>query len=260
VVNEFLKATILQEADLSALGGPALARFIFPIVAEGNEEVSEQKLDAYEVGYTGVINSRATVSAAFYWNAINDDINFAQVGVYTPTNPPPGLPASLAPALAILNARGQGIPCCFTYINLGSYHQRGLELGADVSVTPTVGAFVNYSWQDEPDPDNPADAAELNIPPQHRVNAGVTFNAERFLGNLSVSYNDEAFWQDVLDSRYHGTTDAYTLVNAGFGVKWADDRIRTTLKIVNLANEDVQQHVFGDILKRQVIGEVKVKF
>ena len=27
----------------------------------------------------------------------------------------------------------------------------------------------------------------------------------------NVSYSDSAFWQDVLDDRYHGTTEAYTL-------------------------------------------------
>jgi iron complex outermembrane receptor protein len=255
VVNEYLDTTILQEADLSPLAGPAFKRYIFPVEAVGNPDITEQKLDAYEIGYTGVIANRATVSGSFYWNTIKDDINFAQVGTYTPTNPPPGFPPPLRPALGLI-----GLPCCFTYINLGSYDQRGLELGADVAVTPGVGVFVNYSWQDEPDPEDPDDAGELNIPPQHRVNAGLSFNAARYVGNLSISYNDEAFWQDVLDSRYHGTTDAYTLVNAGFGVKWAGDRLRTTLKVVNLTNEDVQQHVFGDILKRQVIGEVKVKF
>jgi outer membrane receptor protein involved in Fe transport len=259
VINEFLQATILQQANLSALH-PSLANFVFPISAVGNEDIGEQKLDAWEIGYTGAVAGRATLSAAFYWNNIKDDINFAQVGVYTPQNPPPTLPAPFVPFLALLNQMGRGIPCCFTYINLGSYQQRGLELGADMLVRPEVTAFVNYSWQDEPDPDNPADAAELNVPPQHRINAGVNFNYPRFLGNLSISYSDTAFWQDVLDSRFHGFTDDYTLVNAGFGLKWADDRVRTTIKVVNLTNEDVQQHVFGDILKRQVIGEVKFKF
>lgn len=259
VINEFLQATILQQANLSALH-PSLANFVFPVTAVGNEDIGEQKLDAYEIGYTGVVANRATLSAAFYWNENKDEINFAQVGVYTPANPPPTLPPPFRPALALLNQLGRGIPCCFTYINLGSYQQRGLELGADVMVTPMVNAFLNYSWQDEPDPDNPADAGELNIPPQHRVNAGLSFNAARFLGNLSVSYSDSAFWQDVLDARFHGFTDSYTLVNAGFGVKWAEDRLRTTIKVVNLANEEVQQHVFGDILKRQVTGEIKVKF
>ena len=88
----------------------------------------------------------------------------------------------------------------------------------------------------------------------------MSFNFQRFLGNLSVNYSGDAFWQDVLDARYHGTTEAYTLINGGFGVRWMNDQLTTSVKVINLANEDVQQHVFGDVLKRQVIGELRVVF
>ena len=40
-----------------------------------------------------------------------------------------------------------------------------------------------------------------------------------------------AFWQDVLDSRFHGYTDSYTQVNGAFGVKWPGDKITTTVKL-----------------------------
>ena len=76
-----------------------------------------------------------------------------------------------------------------------------------------------------------------------------------------MSYTDDAFWQDVLDDPYHGTTKAYTLVNGGFGVRWGSkDQVTTAVKATNLANQDVQQHVFGDITKRQVVGELRVQF
>jgi len=77
---------------------------------------------------------------------------------------------------------------------------------------------------------------------------------------MVVTYSDSAFWQDVLDVRYHGTTDAYTMVNGGFGVKWAGNRITTSVKGTNLGNQTIQQHVFGDIIKRQVVGELRVNF
>ena len=35
-----------------------------------------------------------------------------------------------------------------------------------------------------------------------------------------MNYSDKAFWSDVLTSPYHGFTDAYTMVNGSFGVKW----------------------------------------
>jgi hypothetical protein len=127
-------------------------------------------------------------------------------------------------------------------------------------ITNNFSAFVNYSWQGDPDPENAADARELNQPPTNRVNVGANVNYDRFLGNFSVTYQDEAFWQDVLDARFHGTTDAHTLVNAGVGVRFAGDRLTTSVKIVNLTNEEIQQHVFGDVLKRQIVGELKVRF
>ena len=57
-----------------------------------------------------------------------------------------------------------------------------------------------------------------------------------------------------------GRTDAYTLVNGGFGVRWAGERVVTSIKFTNLANQEVMQHIFGDVIKRQVVGEVRLTF
>jgi hypothetical protein len=81
-----------------------------------------------------------------------------------------------------------------------------------------------------------------------------------FLGNASVSYVDDAFFQDVLDARFAGPTKSYTQVNGAFGVKFLRDKLQTTIKVINLLDDDIQSHVFGDIIKRQVIGEVRVQF
>jgi hypothetical protein len=34
----------------------------------------------------------------------------------------------------------------------------------------------------------------------------------------------------------------------------------TSLKLTNIANQEIQQHIFGDILRRQVVGEVRIGF
>jgi hypothetical protein len=101
---------------------------------------------------------------------------------------------------------------------------------------------------------------DVNWPARNRFNAGFDFGYTRFLGNLTVNFTDEAYWQDVLDARFSGTTDSYTLVNAGFGVKWAGDRVVTSIKGTNLANQEVMQHVFGDVIKRSIVGEVRFTF
>jgi hypothetical protein len=49
-------------------------------------------------------------------------------------------------------------------------------------------------------------------------------------------------------------------VNTGIGVRWLADKLVTSLKITNLGNAEVQQHIFGDIVKRQIVGEARFSF
>jgi hypothetical protein len=151
----------------------------------------------------------------------------------------------------------------FTYLNLGPLRQKGFEVSIDHRVNTALSAFANYSWQAEPtvlDDPNPFPASEIALPPTYRVNVGFTFNNDRFLGSGSVNASDRAFWSDVLTSPYHGFTDSYAMVNGSFGVKWAQGKITTLVKVTNLSNDDIQQHVFGDIVKRSAVFEVRFKY
>ena len=259
VINNFLDVTVVEPINLAAFS-PALAGRVYPLPIQsvGNADLQEEKLDAYEIGYTGIVGNRATLSAAFYVNKTKNNIFFTELTNqrYTATNPPPGWP--LPPAL-IAFVPGGSFPARFTYLNFGHVTQKGLELGVDSALNRYVNVFVNYSWQGEPEPED-FDISELNLPAENRFNVGLGLNYQRVLANLSVNYSGDAFWQDVLDARYHGTTEAYTIVNGGFGLRWLNDQLTTSIKFINLANEDVQQHVFGDIMKRQVIGELRVVF
>ena len=85
---------------------------------------------------------------------------------------------------------------------------------------------------------------------------GVTLDGSRFLGNASVSATTAAFWSDVLTSEYHGYSNGYSMVNGSFGVKWSGGAVTTLVKVTNLFNETIQQHIFGDILRRTVTAEV----
>ncbi len=264
LINNFLDLTIVNELNLGLID-PRLngVPYRFPVHAVGNEDMVETSLNAYEIGYTGVINDRATVSAAFYVNDTKNDIFFTQVGSYSSANPPPGWP--LPPiVLDLLIARnafgpGNGLPAQYTYLNLGKVRDKGVELGLNLAVNRHVDTFVNYSYQADPIPTG-FDKSELNLPANNRFNIGVNFDYDRYLGNFSVNYTDDAYWQDVLDARYHGPTKAFTMVNGGFGVRFAGGKVTTTLKVQNMFNVEAQQHVFGDILKRQIAGEVKVGF
>jgi iron complex outermembrane receptor protein len=260
VVNNFLDVTLAEPINLG-LFSPLLAGRIYPlpIRSVGNEDLQESSLDAFETSYTGQIGGRAVLSLAWYVNRTKNDILFTEdrSGRWTAANPPPGWP--LPPIVIDIATGGAGFPGLFTYQNFGKTTQRGFEFGLDTQVNQYVSTFVNYSWQGEPDPEG-FDISELNLPPTHRVNLGFNVNYKRGFGNLSINHTDGAFWQDVLDARYSGVTEAYTMVNAGIGARWMRDRLTTSLKIINLGNDEVQQHVFGDILKRQFVGELRVNF
>jgi hypothetical protein len=147
-------------------------------------------------------------------------------------------------------------PTSFTYRNLGRVNDQGLELGVDAVLNATTSAYVNYSYQAEPDPNFAL--SELNLPPNNRFSTGVNYSGNRLFGSASLSYAGEAFWQDILDARYVGTTAAQTTVNASLGAKWSSGKYITTLKVVNLTNRQVLQHVFSDVSRRQIMAELRV--
>jgi iron complex outermembrane receptor protein len=264
VINNHLNLFIAEPIDIRGLAlaaqqlgipvGPVPTPYPLPINITGNPDLKEQSLDAFEIGYSANLG-RTVLSAAFYRNWIKNEILFTEdpSGRYTALNPPANWPL---PAALINFVPGASLTGRFTYMNFGKSTQQGFELGANSQVNEEVNVFANYSWQGKPDPKD-FDISELNIPAKHRFNIGGGWTPGRFLTNLSISYSSKAFWQDVLTDPYHGTTDAYTLVNAGVGYRW-NDRFTTSVKATNIGNDDVQQHVFGDIVKRQIMAELRV--
>ena len=274
VINNYLDIAIVNPIDLRAIGiaqpFPLVVKAVgsrLPIGTTPQAELTEESITAYEVAYTGSLGGKTTLGAAFYVNDHDDNINFVQLAnnadPYTAANPPPGWP--LPPAvLTLLASRGIFLPrTAFTYLNLGPIREKGVELSLDQRINTFVSGFVNYSWQGNPtviDSSTPFPSQELALPPTNRFNIGVNFDTDRFLGSATVNYSDKAFWTDVLSGPYHGFTDAYTLVNGSFGVKFPSAKVTALVKVNNLLNKDIQQHVFGDIIKRSVVGELRLEY
>ncbi|MCY4026601.1 MAG: TonB-dependent receptor [Acidobacteria bacterium] len=278
-------------ATLRPVIGPRLAQ-PFPLVvrAAGSDRpigrterlpLREESLTAYEVSYTGTLWPGGTIGAAAYLNRRDNPINFvpvaSDVDPYTPQNLPPGwaaylgadqLPAPLAaqvPGLLLQQMAQFGIflpRTAFTYFNLGPTRQVGAELWWDQRFSRSASAWINYSWQAEPtilESDNPYLPEELTLPPTHRGNAGVSWNGPRYIASASVSAATDAFWSDVLTREYHGYSSGYTMVNGSVGMRWQDGAITTVLKGTNLLNRHIKQHIFGDILRRTVLLEVRFR-
>ena len=196
VVNNFLDVTLAEPVNLGAFN-PALAGRVYPlpIRSVGNADLKEQSLDAYEVGYTGMVGGRATLSAAVYVNRTSNDIFFTEVtsARYTAANPPPGWPL---PAAVIALVPGGSFPARFTYLNFGRVTQRGLELGVDGSLNRQFSLYANYSWQGQPEPDD-FDLSELNLPAEHRFNVGMGVQ----LSAVSRLTRDQSLQRRVLAGR-----------------------------------------------------------
>ena len=252
LINNHLNVNILTPVTL-----PVVGLFALPTAAVGNPDLEQETLTAFEIGYTGVVAPRTTLSASVYWNNTDGSIGFTPVAFYSAAAPPPGWP--LPPAFVPPNT----LPSRYTYLNLGTVKDKGIELGVDTALTANLSAFVNYSYQWMPEiEDFPAGTTinDVNWPPENRFNVGVNVNYMKWLGTFSVNFTDEAYWQDVLDARFAGITDAFTLINGSVGYRWWNEKIVTTLKLTNIGNQEIQQHIFGDILRRQVVGEVRFGF
>jgi outer membrane receptor protein involved in Fe transport len=249
----------------------------FPIVTQtvGNPDLVPESLMAYEVGYQGTFGGKTTVGVSFYLNDSDHVISSAQAAQteallgydpnYTSENPPPGWP--LPPeVIDLLAQQGIYLPALIKTVNLGKLRNKGFEASVRHAFEPWLTAFANYSYQALPEirtpPSDPhyIPPVSVSVPPKNRFNLGLTLDHARYVGSVSVSHADKAFFTDVLDERYYGYADAYTMVNAAFGVRWARGRVTTSLKATNLFNDDIRQHNFGDILKRTMLAEVRLGF
>lgn len=285
MVQNYLDATIFTPQLVPAMSGLAPFALGFNSVASGNVDLVEEQLDAYEVGWVGQVGN-TTMTLSLYRNETADSVDFYTSGVY-PVDPT-GLPSQPALLTDVTDASGMFVLCTagtelrncdpdgpgpspdlyaitrsmlpftFSYRNIGEIVDRGAEFSVNTTINDQWSYFFNYSWQDEPDVTG-IPQGEINLAPTNRANLGFAYNAKRWFINGNVNYQDEAFWTDVLDSRFWGPTDSFTAVNASAGVRFGE-LATVSLSAYNLTDEDMQQHVFGDIIGRRVVGQVMFHF
>lgn len=259
-INGHLDVTILQQ----------LGPFFAPADADGNPLLDEEQLTAYEIGYVGTFGNRLQLGVALYRNEIEDSIDFFVRDVYRAGNlpaPSATLPPTVIPCFLFAPGTGPGacpfaglsglVPSDYSYRNIGTIVNRGVELSLERSMDAWRW-FVNLSWQDEPEIGGGIDAVEINVAPAWRANLGLAHDSARRFWNVSINYQDEAYWADVLFAR--AATPSFTQVNAAVGWRLAADRVTFKVLAQNLFDETVQQHIFGDILERKIAGQVSIRF
>ena len=186
-INNHLQTSVLNEVNLSPIS-PVLARFIFPVGAVGNPNLEQESLTAYEIGYTGALNRRATVTRRRSTGTRpKDAIFFTPVAVLRAGQSA----AHVAGGHSAVRARPAARRRCRRSTPIatsGTVKDKGFELGVEAVVTRDVNVFVNYSFQADPVIEG-FDPREANKPANNRFNAGFNVSHGRFLGNLDVSYS-----------------------------------------------------------------------
>jgi outer membrane receptor protein involved in Fe transport len=263
----------------------------------GNPDLTEEHVDAFELAYTGTIGRTSIGLAVYqndtqdninFTTLLPDSENpqgLPGLEYYTVDNPAQGVGATTGKLLVdpltgkpglspfVMAALAQ-VPPAFggpvrlpykvaTYLNLGPLRNRGFEASLQHRFNSQWTASGNYSYQADPKVLNPDPGqirypiAEIGVPPKNRFNAAVSYNGPRFLGNVNVNYVDKAFWNDVLSAPYFGFTDSYTLLNATLGVKFAQGKGQFSLRGTNLLNQEILQHIYGDVLRISVVAELR---
>ncbi len=271
---------------------PAPVNFTLPLFAAGNTALGQENRTAWEVGWTGALGNRMTGSFTAYVNETDDNIDFTDTAFYGAENAPEGWNEAFAEVsqfVAALDAAAPGLippsvaaigqdaaylipllealadvqlPSTLSYVNREYIRDSGFEVGLRAELTRNVSANVNYSWQAEPSfrGFSADDIEEIPAPPTHRFNVGINGTFGAVQAGVTANYSDGALWTDVLTSEYHGWTDAYTMVNATISAELQEGRIKPSIRVINLLNQDIQQHFFGDYLKRQVNVGVRFGF
>ena len=268
---------------------PAPVGFFSPLYLAGNPELVAERLFAYEVGWAGALNDWVGASVSVYVNERRDVIDSTVTGLWSTRNPPPGwnrafaevqqfiaglarrLPPGTLPrpvaAIAVNPAAlvdilgattGLELPSTLGWVNRESIRDSGFEVGLN-GRRGRVGGYVNYSWQAEPEAKG-FDGEAVSIPAAHRLNAGFDATSGPWTFGASLNYTDRAYWTDVLSERYHGWTEAFTMVGASARLRLLDGRIQPSVQVLNLLNQEVQNHIFGDVLRRQIMGAIRFRF
>ena len=251
-VNTLLDTTFFTDVDLGAAGPFALTT-----LAKATRSLKEEALTAYEAGYIGGFG-RMTVGAAVYLNHTKNMIQFTRASYYTSSHPPVGWPVPPA-VLDQLVAQGRGLPSRYTYLNYDRISDHGVELSADINVTRRVLGIRELHVAGRSEADRvrylgAEPAADTPIQRGSEPHARAVFSAaSRQLRRHSLLAG-RAQGYDGPDQGVHTGGRRRSVCTRPTA------RMTVAVRATNLLNQPMQQHVFGDVIRRTVIGEVRFEF
>jgi outer membrane receptor protein involved in Fe transport len=286
--SEFFLAAAAGLQNLSALEaglrqhpqlGPALAGVpngqlftnsaTVPILARGNRNLDVEKTIGYEVGWKGVLSSRAYVTVDAYMNNIKDFVTDLLQGVnpeYAFWTSPDAVPqqargalegavAAQVPGLHRL-ANGQ-TAIVLSYTNEGEVDQKGVDVGVGFQLTPEIRLDGTFSWFDfEVVSQRAGDQLVPNTPDKKGTLSAAYAGANGFDASVSVRIVAAYDWAAGV---FVGKVPSSETLNASAGYQLTPN-FRIFAVGTNLLDQQ-RYHLFGgSVMGRRVLGGITATF
>lgn len=259
----------LENALAPFLGGVPLGFGFVPIIARGNPNLDLEEITSYEIGYSGIFQSKFYLTADYYQNEVTNFVTDLLPGV-NPTfgryAPPAVLPPQVqAVILAQLRANlpaavfagltnlPNGAPAVvFSYANAGKVDTQGFEIAANYYLTNSWVVDFNYSWFDFDVKEQALGDVLLPNAPEHKFNAGVGYRGARLDASLKYRWVDDFFWAAGV---FQGDVPSYDVVNVAANYQLFDN-VSLGVNVSNALNNKHWETFGGDILERRALAFV----
>lgn len=214
--------TVLLTPNPGSLPNPPFSHIA--IRTRGNSDLAPERMKTVELAHTGHFG-RVTARTAVFYYKLRKRIDVSAVEVTDLTTPP------TAGALS-------------TYINPGSIQAWGGEFGLEMSLSPALSSYANYSYQrlmDFPgNPDFPGESLIARQSPRNKVNAGLRARQGGWTGDLQAHWTDITRWRPSTTSSELWPVKSYLQMSAhtGYAFKGRLDGLEAGVSVSNLLNND----------------------
>lgn len=266
--SEYFLNVLAGGASLGALGiNPGKAT---RILALGNEKLSPELIQGFEVGYKGIfLDNKLFLTVDGYSNKVENFITDLIQGI-NPIYPFGGAPAGLAelirngspangipaiPGLTVLPSGETAI--VLSYMNKGRVDTRGLEVAFNYYLTDELHIDANWSYFDYEVKEQQAGDQLLPNNPKHKFGYGIKYQSEKgWEVGLSGRTVQSFKWAAGV---FVGQIPELTLFNLAAGYQ-ISRQYRFGINITNLLDRQTYQIFGGSIVGRQAIATLTMSF
>ncbi|NJL27027.1 MAG: TonB-dependent receptor, partial [Thermoanaerobaculia bacterium] len=279
--SEFYLQAQVGSANLTAVELGVCARFglscglgVTPILAVGNKDLEVEEVKTWEVGYSGILGTKAFLTIDYY-NSENENFItdlLPQLGTslgrinpnFGPWQPQTPLPDAIVQTIRNLvplltnNLDGSNILAAVSYTNFGQVDTQGLDLGLNVYFTPQWRVDFSYSWFDFDIKSEDPGLQNVLLPnsPENKLNLGVSYVGDRWDAGLSYRWVDDFLW---FVGPFQGTVKSYSTVDlvANYTI---NDHWSVGVNIANALDDEHWESFGGDLLGRRALGNVTFRW